>query len=119
MAPSEGDIVRTTTLRLCALVTLIALTSGTLLWAEGVESNVVAIDQKKEQLSLDWMNDTTKVIHWNHDTKFSVLETGAASKPTAIRIGSYLRIKGEEQNGAFVATEIVIWLEQSKPAPPK
>ena len=109
--------MRTTTLRLFTLLTLIAITGGTLLWAKGVESNVVAIDQKKEQLSLDWMNDTTKVIHWNHDTKFSVLETGAAAKPAAIHIGSYLRIKGEDQNGAFVATEIVIWLEQSKPAP--
>jgi hypothetical protein len=109
--------VRTTTLRLFTAVTLIALTGGTLLWAEGVESSVLAIDQKKEQLSLDWMNDTTKVIHWNHDTKFSVLETGAAAKPAAIHVGSYLRIKGEEQDGTFVATEIVIWLAESKPAP--
>ena len=108
--------MRRTILGMCALVTFSALT-GTLLFAEGLASNVLAIDQKGEQLSLDWMNDSAKVVHWNHDTKFSVLETGATAKPTAIHVGSYLRIKGEERDGVFVASEIVIWLAESKPAP--
>ena len=108
--------MKRTMLRAYTLVTLVVLT-GTFLFAEGLASNVVAIDQKAEQLSLDWMNDSAKVVHWNHDTKFSILETGASSKSTAIHIGSYLRIKGEERDGIFVASEIVIWLAESKPAP--
>ena len=101
---------------ICIVVALIALTA-TVVLAEGLDSNVVAIDQKKHQLSLDWLNDTTKVVLWNAETKFTVLETGAASKPTEIHVGSYLRIKGEERDGAFVAAEITIWLAESKPAP--
>jgi len=85
--------------------------------AEGLSSDFFAIDQKTQQLSLDWMNDTTKVVHWNTKTTFVVLETGKASKPADIHVGSYLRIDGEEQDGLFVATKITIWLEQSKPAP--
>jgi hypothetical protein len=96
---------------------LLAVIASTTVLAEGVDSNVVAIDQKKQRLSLDWMNDTTKVIHWNADTKFSVLDTGKAAKPGDIHVGSYLRIKGEEKNEVFLATEIVIWLAESKPAP--
>jgi hypothetical protein len=101
---------------ICAVIALIGLTA-TIALAEGLDSNVVAIDQKKHQLSLDWMNDTTKVVQWNQETKFSVLETGAASKPAEIHVGSYLRIKGEERDGLFVATEVKIWLAESKPAP--
>jgi hypothetical protein len=101
---------------ICTVVALIALTA-TVVLAEGLDSNVVAIDQKKHQLSLDWLNDTTKVVLWNAETKFTVLETGAASKPAEIHVGSYLRIKGEERDGVFVAAEITIWLAESKPAP--
>jgi len=105
------------TLGFCAAgAVMMALLSNVVL-AEGLESNVVAIDQKKQQLSLDWMNDGTKVVHWNSETRFAVLETGASSKPTAIHVGSYLRIKGEERDGSFVASEITIWLAESKPAP--
>ena len=109
--------MKRTTLVMCGIVALFAF-AGPLVSGEGLASNVLAIDQKKQQLSLDWMNDTAKIVHWNHDTKFSVLETGAASKSADIHVGSYLRIKGEDQGDTFVATEIVIWLAESKPAPP-
>jgi hypothetical protein len=37
-------------------------------------------------------------------------------QPADIHVGSYLRIKGEERDGVFVAAEITIWLAESKPA---
>ena len=101
---------------ICAFIVLIGL-AATLALAEGLASDVVAIDQKKQQLSLDWLNDGIKVVHWNAETKFSILETGAVAKPVDIHVGSYLRIKGEERDGSFVAAEITIWLAESKPAP--
>jgi len=103
-----------TTVRLRAGLVLVLLLTAGALAAEGLDSNVVAIDLKKQQLSLDWLNDSVKVVQCNAKTKFTVLETGAKAAPADIHIGTYLRIKGEESNGSFVATEIVIWLAESK-----
>ena len=83
----------------------------------GIQSNVVSIDLKHSHLSLDWDNGTKKLVAWTPKTKFLVLETGKAAKPDDIHIGSYLRIQGEESDGKFLATEIVIWEAESHPAP--
>lgn len=74
-----------------------------------ISSDVVAIDHDARQLSVAWHNDTTKVVHWNPETKITVLETGDKAKAAAIHVGSYLRIKGEEKDGKFIAAEIEIW----------
>jgi hypothetical protein len=106
-----------TTVRLRAGLVLVLLLTAGALAAEGLASNVVAIDRQKQQLSLDWLDDSVKVVHWDAKTKFTVLETGAKAAPADIHVGTYLRIKGEDSDGSFVASEIVIWLAESKPAP--
>ncbi|MBK5297763.1 MAG: hypothetical protein JJE40_11440 [Vicinamibacteria bacterium] len=84
--------------------------------AEGIVGHVVRIEQKKQCLFLEWDNDTEKTVCWTEKTAFSVLETGKAAKATDVRKGSYLRLQGDEKNGTYWATEVVIWQEASKPA---
>lgn len=98
-----------------AILLILSMAQGVL--AEGIASNVVSIDHKHSQLSLDWDNATKKTVAWTTKTKFSILETGKMAKPEDIHIGSYLRIQGEEKDGKFIATEIVIWEAESHPAP--
>lgn len=96
--------------------------------AAGVAGHVTTVDHKKRCVSLEWNNDTERVVCWKDTAKFSVLETGKAAKATDVRKGSYLRMDGEEtspwrempwgREGQFWATKIVIWEEQSRPAEP-
>jgi hypothetical protein len=99
-----------------AFVLSAVLSSAGLARAEGIAAEVASVDQKARCLSIDWNNNTQKKVCWNDKTKFSVLETGKAAKASDVRKGSYLRIEGEEKDGAFRASEIVIWEEASRPA---
>lgn len=92
------------------------LLSSVLVSAEGIVGHVARIEQKKQCLWLEWDNDTEKTVCWTEKTAFSVLETGKAAKATDVRKGSYLRLQGDEKNGTYWATEVVIWQEASKPA---
>jgi hypothetical protein len=98
-------------------VILLILSMAQSALAAGIASNVVSIDHKHSQLSLDWDNGTKKIVAWTPKTKFSVLETSKVAKPEDIHVGSYLRIEGEEKDGKFLATEIVIWEAESHRAP--
>jgi hypothetical protein len=84
-------------------------------FAEGITSHVVSIDHEKNQITVEWHNETTRVVHWTGATTFSILETRKRATPADIRSGSFLRIQGEETEGNYIATEIVIWIEESNP----
>jgi hypothetical protein len=101
---------------------LSSLAGGALLFAslaagaaEDITAYVVEIDSKAKCLELDWNNDTRKRVCWSAETKFSLLETGKAANATAVRVGSYLRIVGDEQDGTLRAKEIEIWESAAKP----
>lgn len=95
-------------LRICAVLIAFAfaLSAGA---EEDISSDVVAIDHKLKQLTLDWHNDTKRLVHWTSKTKITVLETGKSAPDTELRVGSYLRIQGTEKDGKFTAREIEIF----------
>ena len=94
--------------------------------ADGVASNVTKVDAAAKCVHVEWNNNTERKACWTDSTKFSVLETKKAAKPTDIRVGTYLRMEGKEvapfkeepwgKEGQFIASEMVIWEAQSKPA---
>jgi hypothetical protein len=84
--------------------------------AEGHAAHVASVDFKARCLAIEWNNDTEKTVCWTDTTRFSVLETKRPARATDVRKGSYLRIEGEERDGTFRASEIVIWEEASRPA---
>jgi hypothetical protein len=98
-----------------ALCSLVVLSGGAK--AADVSAHALEVDQKAKCLALDWDNDTKKRVCWSAQTKFSVLETKEVAKPADVRVGSYLRIKGEEKDGTLWAAEIVIWKAASNPEP--
>ncbi len=110
------------------LMSAALLFSGSVVSAAGLAAHVTKVDHKAKCVSLEWNNDTERVVCWKETTKFSVLTSGKAAKPTDLRKGSYLRIEGEEtapwqekpwgKEGKFTATAIVIWEEQSHPVKP-
>jgi hypothetical protein len=95
---------------------LLALLARLPLAAEGIVGDVLRVDHQKQCLWVDWHNNTEKIACWTAATKFSVLETGEAASPADVRKGSYVRMQGEEKDGTYWATEIVIWQAASKPA---
>lgn len=94
----------------------------------GMASNVTKIDAKAKCVYVEWNNNTERKACWTDATKFSVLETKKAAKPSDIRVGTHLRMEGKEvapfkdepwgKEGQFIASEMVIWEAQSKPAKP-
>jgi hypothetical protein len=83
--------------------------------ADGISGDVLRVDHQKQCLWLDWHNDTEKIVCWNAQTKFSVLETGKAAKATEVRKGSHVRMEGDDKEDTYWATQIVIWEAMSKP----
>lgn len=94
--------------------------------ADGLSSNVTRVDAAAKCVYVEWNNNTQRKVCWTDRTKFSVLETNRAAKPGDIRVGTHLRIKGKEvapfkeelwgKEGQLIASEMVIWEAQSKPA---
>ena len=94
----------------------------------GIAGDVTKVDAKAKCVYIGWNNNTERKACWTDSTKFSVLETKKPAKPTDIRVGTYLRMEGKEvapfkeepwgKEGQFIASEMVIWEAQSKPAKP-
>ena len=107
------------------LASSLALGSGVAAGA-GLASNVTRVDAAAKCVYVEWNNNSQRKVCWTDKTKFSVLETKKAAKPGDIRVGTHLRIEGTEvapfkeepwgKEGQLIASEMVIWEAQSKPA---
>ena len=107
------------------VVSTLTLGSGVAAGA-GIASNVTKVDAAAKCVHVEWNNNTQRKVCWTDKTKFSVLETKKAAKPGDIRVGTHLRIEGTEvapfkeeiwgKEGQLIASEMVIWEAQSKPA---
>ena len=84
-------------------------------FADGIAAHVTKVDGKARCVSLEWDNDTERRACWTDATKITVLDTGKSATAADIRKGSYLRLEGDEKDGAFRATAIEIWIEASRP----
>lgn len=89
--------------------------AGSVVHAEGYAAHVIRIDAKAQCLAVEWDNDTERKVCWTEKTKFSDLDTGKSAKATDVRVGSYLRMEGEQKGDTYWPSEIVIWEGASRP----
>ncbi|MDX1997680.1 MAG: hypothetical protein SF066_08155 [Thermoanaerobaculia bacterium] len=97
-----------------ALATTVFVTTAGV-HAEGYAAHVTTLDPKASCLAVEWDNGTERKVCWTEKTKFAVLETGKAAKATDVRVGSFLRMEGDQRGDTYWASEIVIWEAVSRP----
>lgn len=102
-------------LRSALVLATMAALAGAGAHAEGYAAHVVSLDRKASCLAVEWDNDTERKVCWTEKTKFSDLDTGKAKKAADVRVGSFLRMQGEQRGDTYWASEIVIWESVSRP----
>lgn len=96
------------------LVTTVAL-AGAAAHAGGYAAHVVSLDPQAHCLAVEWDNDTERKVCWTEKTTFSDQDTGKSRKAADLRVGSFLRMQGEQKGDTYWASEIVIWESVSRP----